>query len=148
MTMSYDSYPLCIFLESREQKRLPVHHPFCHLVRDALQDVIRCPLILHYMAKGTFANESHPDEDAEKQRVQEIIQYLQNNSPTVSGSDSPAMDSSLVETRMYSGCGNDHTKNGKIVRQHVYIQKSLVDAWMNAYMNMVSGGSKTLGRHL
>jgi hypothetical protein len=77
MTMS----SLCIFLKSREQKRLPAHHPFYHLVRDALLDVIRCPLILHYMAKGTFANESHPDEDAEKQRVQEIIQYLQNNSP-------------------------------------------------------------------
>jgi hypothetical protein len=34
-------------------------------------------------AHSRVANESHHDEVAEKQRVQEIIQYLQNNCPTV-----------------------------------------------------------------
>jgi hypothetical protein len=72
------------------------------------------------------------DEVAEDQRVQEVIQYLQNSSPTFSGSESPAMDSTFVDMRAYSGCGNDRTSR-KIARKHVFIQKRLVDAWMTAY---------------
>jgi len=122
-------YPLCVFLESREQGKLSTCHPFYIVTQDALRDIIKCSLILDYMAKTTLA---HADEDAVKQRVQEIIQYLQNHAPTVSGSDSPAMDSSFTEMRMYSGCGKN-LMNRRIARQHVYIQKYLIDAWLNTY---------------
>jgi hypothetical protein len=73
--MSYN-YPLCVFADVCEG-RLRSNHPFYYLVQDSLQDVMKSPLILHYMAKSTLANESHHDEVAEKQRVQEIIQYLE-----------------------------------------------------------------------
>jgi len=49
----------------------------------------------------------------------------------ISDSDSPAMDSTLVDMRAYSGCGKD-TKNRKFARKHVYIQKRLVDDWIKA----------------
>ena len=67
------SYPLCVFLESREQRKLSTRHPFYQVTLEALQDIIKCPLILDYMAKTTLA---HPDEDAVKQRIHEIIQTL------------------------------------------------------------------------
>jgi hypothetical protein len=89
------------------------------------------------MAKNTLQNE--PSRDEEEQRVQEIVQYLQMNHPTVSGSDSPAVDSStlpLVETRAYSNCGKDR-KSRKLARKHIYIQKSLIDAWMGNYSKLV-----------
>ncbi|OJA11782.1 hypothetical protein AZE42_07384 [Rhizopogon vesiculosus] len=72
------------------------------------------------------------DGGAEEQRIQEIINYLQNNCPTFSGSDSPAMDSTFVDMRAYSGCGKDR-QSRKTARKHVYIQKCLVDAWMKAH---------------
>jgi hypothetical protein len=129
MTMSY---PLCVRLDSRDQAGLPVRHPFYYLVQDTLQDIIKCPLILHYMVKNTFPRPT--DEVAEEQRVQEIIQYLHNSCPTVSGSDSPTMDSSLVQTRAYSGChGGRDPKSKKVARQHVYLQTCLIDAWLNIY---------------
>jgi hypothetical protein len=143
------SYPLYVFLESREQGKLPVHHPFYDLVYNALQDVIKCQLILNYMAKTTLANGPWSDKVAEARRAQEIIEYLQNNCPTVSGSDSPALDSSLVETRMYSGCGNGpNVKDRKIARQHIYIQKCLVDSWIKTFLDMGTRSSMERGRHL
>jgi hypothetical protein len=73
------------------------------------------------------------DEVVEKQRVQEIIQYMQNTCPTFSGSDSPALDSTFVDVRAYSGChGGKDPKSRKIARKHIYIQKCLVDEWVKA----------------
>jgi hypothetical protein len=121
------SYPLCVFLDSRKHGRLPVDHPFYRFVKETLQHVIDSTLVLRYMAKNQTG--SFPSEAEEQRRVQDIIQYLKSNCPTVSGSDSPAMNSmNLVNTRAYSGCGKDR-KNGKLARKHVYIQKSLIDGW-------------------
>lgn len=138
--MSYP--PLCVFLESFEQGRLSVDHPFYILVREVLQDIIECPLIMDYMAKTTLAC---PNNDTEKQRVQEIIQYLRTNSPTISGSNSPVMDLSFVEIRMYSGCGKTpNLKNRKTGRQHIYIQRCLIHAWFNTYIK--AGTSTDIGQ--
>jgi hypothetical protein len=133
------SYPLCVFLDSRKHGRLPVDHHFYRLVEEILHNVEDSPLILRYIAESTlaFQNEPHGDDVVEERR-QEIVQYLKMNRPTVSGSDSPAMDSStlqLVETRAYSGCDKDR-KSRKLARKHIYIQKSLVDAWMGAYSKL------------
>lgn len=130
-------YPLCVFLESREQGRLTADHPFYGLVEETLQNVIRCPLILHYMAKtlNTTVNGSCHIEVADERRIQEITEYLQNDCPTVSGSDSPTMDLTFVDVRAYSGCGSD-PKSRKIARKHIYIQKQLVNAWMKAECNL------------
>ncbi|OJA11855.1 hypothetical protein AZE42_08030 [Rhizopogon vesiculosus] len=136
------SYQLYVFLESRDQARLPVYHPFYQLVHNVLTDLIQYyPLVNSYMVKTTLANEPCRDKVAEKQRANDIIRYLKDNCPIVSGSDSPAMDSSLVETRAYFGCGKD-SKSRKAGRQHIYIQKCLVDAWLNIY------SKATDGRHL
>ena len=82
------------------------------------------------MAKNN--NELIPDEAAEKQKVQDIIQYLRSNCPTVSGSDSPAIGLNvLVNTRTYSFCGKDH-RSRKLAQKHVYIHKSLIHDWMEA----------------
>ncbi|OAX38413.1 hypothetical protein K503DRAFT_770535 [Rhizopogon vinicolor AM-OR11-026] len=127
------SYPLCVFLESREQM-LPIHHPFYRIVEETLENVIQSSLVLRCMAKHTLVNESHtesPNNAAENQMVQQITRYLRNNFPTVSGSNSPAMDSVIVDVRSYSGCGKD-PKSRKFTRKHVYIQKHLVDALMKA----------------
>jgi hypothetical protein len=144
MTTSYQIY---VFLESRDQGSLPVHHSFYQLVHNTLKDVIQYPLVISYMVKATLANGLSHDKVAEKQRANDIILYLQDNCPIVSGSDSPAMDSSLVETRAYSGCGKD-SKNRKIsrLRQHIYIQKCLVDAWLNTYSKATDATG--VGRHL
>ncbi|KAG2081186.1 hypothetical protein BD769DRAFT_1551800 [Suillus cothurnatus] len=83
------------------------------------------------MAKSTLKN---PDRQVVKeQRVQEIIQYIRNTCPTVSGSDSPVVNSIFVDVRAYSGChsGKD-PKSRKIARKHIYIQKRLVDDWVKA----------------
>ncbi|OAX33644.1 hypothetical protein K503DRAFT_775402 [Rhizopogon vinicolor AM-OR11-026] len=122
------SNPICVFLESREQ-RLPTYHPFYLLVQETLQNVIHCPIVSIYMANSILQNEQYPDEVAEKQRVEQIIHYLHNNCPTISGSDSPAMDSTFIDVRAYSGCSKG-PKSIKFARKHVYIQKRLVDAWM------------------
>ncbi|OAX38067.1 hypothetical protein K503DRAFT_186062 [Rhizopogon vinicolor AM-OR11-026] len=116
------SYPLCVFLESRE-KRPPVHHPFYRFVAETLQSVIQCPVVMRYLAMNILENS---DGVAEEQRVQEIINYLQN------GSDFPAMDSTFVDMRAYLGCGKDR-KSKKTARKHVYIQKCLVDVCMEAF---------------
>ena len=81
----------CVFLDSRGQGRLPIHHPFYHVVEQTVQNIVQSLLILHYLAETTLANTPFPDEAAKNQRVQEIIQYLQNNYPTFSGSDSPSL---------------------------------------------------------
>ncbi|OJA11854.1 hypothetical protein AZE42_08031 [Rhizopogon vesiculosus] len=141
MTTSYKIY---VFLESRDQGSLPVDHSFYQLVHNALKDVIQYPLVISYMAKTTLANELCHDKVAEKQRADDIIRYLQDNCPIVSGSDSPAMDSSLVETRTYFGCGKD-SQSRKTGRQHIYIQKCLVDAWLNTHSKATDA---TEGRHL
>jgi hypothetical protein len=120
------SYPLCVFIESRGQGKLPAGHPFCHFVKETIQVVMLSHPILHHMARNTLEN---PDEAAEKQRVKEIIEYLKNTCPTVSGSDSPAIDSTFVDVRAYMGCGKD-PKSRKIARKHIYIQKRLIDEWM------------------
>jgi len=122
------SYPMCVFLESRE-KRLPVHHPFYRVVEQTLQSVIQCPVVMRYLAMNTLENS---DSVTEEQRAQEIINYLQNSCPTFSGSNSPAMDSTFVDMRAYSGCGKDR-KSRKTTRKHVYIQKCLVDTWVKAF---------------
>jgi hypothetical protein len=96
------SYPLCVFLDSREQSPA-ADHPFYRLVEGTLQSVIQCPVIMRYLAMNVTLNF---DEVAEDQKVQEVIQYLQNSGPTFSGSESPAMDSTFVDMRAYSGCGN------------------------------------------
>ncbi|KAG1873790.1 hypothetical protein F4604DRAFT_1925369 [Suillus subluteus] len=82
------------------------------------------------MVMSTLKN---PDRVAEKRRVQEIIQYIQNTCPTVSGSDSPAIYSKFIEVHAYSGChsGKD-PKSRKISRKHIYIQKCLVNDWVKA----------------
>ena len=130
------TYPLCVFLESREQGRLTYNHPFYRLVEEVLQNIIQSPLVMLYMARNTLKYDSEwqssPNEDAEKQRIKEIIHYLQTVCPTVSGSDSPRMDSAFVQTRAYSGCCKNPRRR-KAARKHVYIQKRLVDAWMKAY---------------
>jgi len=128
------TYPLCVFLESRDQGRLTYDHPFYRLVEEVLQNIIQSPLVMVYMARNTlkYDSEQFPNEDAEKQRIQQIIHYLQNICPTVSGSDSPRMDSAFVQTRAYSGCCKNPRRR-KAARKHVYIQKRLVDAWMKAY---------------
>jgi hypothetical protein len=82
------SYPLCVFLDSRKHGRIPVHHPFYRFVKETLQHVIDSALILRYMAKNQ--NGSSPSGAEEQRRVQDIIQYLKSNCPTVSGSDSRA----------------------------------------------------------
>ena len=133
------SYPLCVFLESRRQQKLSVHHPFYCLINETLQNFIRleCPVILQYMARDTLGDEKLFDTAVETKRVHDIIHYLRNTCPTVSGSDSPAMESTFVDMRAYSGCGKD-PKSRKIVRKHVYIQKRLVDAWMKVYSDNLS----------
>jgi hypothetical protein len=125
------SYPLCVFLESREQG-LDTNHPFYRLVEETFRNVIQCPVVMLYMARITLEYSDPSDEVAEKQRVEEIILYLQNVCPTISGSDSPTMDSTFVEMRAYLGCGED-TKRRKVSRKHVYIQKRLVDVWMEIH---------------
>ncbi|KAG1857699.1 hypothetical protein DFJ58DRAFT_745000 [Suillus subalutaceus] len=124
------SYPICVFIESREQGRISHDYPFYRLVEETIQNVIHCPVVLRHMARSTLKN---PDKVAEKRRVQEIIQYIQNTCPTVSGSDSPAIYSKFVEVRAYSGChsGKD-PKSRKIARKHIYLQKRLVDDWVKA----------------
>jgi len=130
---------LCVFLDSREHGRLPHTHPFHIFIITNLLHVVDSPLVLQYMARSTFPDKSlgnYPDL-AEERRVLQIVNYLMKNHPTVSGSDSPAMGSSLsqyaqVDTRAYSGCGNSR-RSRKVARKHIYIKKSLVDAWMNAY---------------
>lgn len=131
------SYPLCVFIESREQGKLPVGHPFCHIVKETVQNVMLFHPILRHMARNTLEN---PDEAAEKQRVQEIIEYLSNTCPTVSGSDSPAMDSTFVDVRAYTSCGKD-PKGRKIARKHIYIQKRLLDEWMKESVD--NSGTRT-----
>jgi hypothetical protein len=80
------------------------------------------------MVRNTLEN---PEEAAEKQRAEEIIQYLKNTCPTVSGSDSPVLDRAFVDVRAYMGCAKD-PKSRKIARKHIYIQKRLIDEWMKA----------------
>jgi hypothetical protein len=127
---------LCVFLDSRARERLLVDHPFRLFVKETHQHVIDSRLILEYMAEATLHNGPRSDKVVER-RVQEIIQYLEKYHPTVSGSDSPAMDSvTLVETRAYSGCGGDRLDR-KFAREHIYIQKPLVDAWMKARSGVV-----------
>ncbi|KAG1857700.1 hypothetical protein DFJ58DRAFT_913424 [Suillus subalutaceus] len=128
MTMPY---PLCVFIESREQGKLSAGHPFCHIVRETVQNVVLSHPILHHMARNTLEN---PDEAAEKQRVEEIIEYLKNTCPTISGSDSPATNSTFVDVRAYTGCGKD-MKSRKIARKYIYIQKRLIDEWMKVSAN-------------
>ncbi|KAG1873786.1 hypothetical protein F4604DRAFT_755330 [Suillus subluteus] len=122
------SYPLCVFIESREQGNLPAGHPFCHIVKETVQNVVLSHPILHHMARNTLEN---PGEAAENERAEEIVEYLKNTCPTVSGSDSPAMDSTFVDVRAYTGCGKD-PKSKNITRKHIYIQKRLVDEWIKA----------------
>jgi hypothetical protein len=131
------SFPLCVFLDSLDQGRLPLDHPFYRLVDKTRQHIIESPLVLGYMAKVTLQNEPRHDEVVEKGRIQEIIQYLQTNHPTVSGSDSPSMNLTLVDTRAYSGCGNGR-KSRKFARKHVYIQKSLVNTWVRTETRSVT----------
>ncbi|KAG1789419.1 uncharacterized protein HD556DRAFT_1311382 [Suillus plorans] len=119
------SYPLCVFLESRDQGKLPAGHPFCHLVRETVHNATLDLSILHHMARNTLEN---PDEVAVKQRAQEIIHHLQNTPPTFSGSDSPAMHSTFIDVRAYSGCHGG--KGPKDTRKHIYVQKRLVNNWM------------------
>src|ERR1700709_452528 len=107
------SYPLCVFLESRKQG-LDVNHPFYRLVEEAFRNVIQCPVVMLYMARITLKHSDPSDEVTEKQRVEEIIQYLQNVCPTI------------------SGCGEDPRRR-KVSRKHVYIQKHLVDVWMKIH---------------
>jgi hypothetical protein len=129
------SHTLCVFLESREQGKLPTNHPFYCLVEEAFHNIVQCPLIMLYMARNTLKHGPFPNE-VEKQRVKEIMQYLQNVCPTVSGSDSPAMESTFVDIRAYSVCGED-PKIRKVARKHVYIQSHLVIAWMRAHSESV-----------
>jgi hypothetical protein len=126
------SHTLCVFLESRELGRLPANHPFYCLVEEALHNIVQCPLIMLYMARNTLKHGTFPKEVG-NQRVKEIMQYLQNVCPTVSGSDSPAMESTFVDIRAYSVCGED-PKIRKVARKHVYIQRRLVIAWMRAHL--------------
>ncbi|OJA11783.1 hypothetical protein AZE42_07385 [Rhizopogon vesiculosus] len=126
------SHPLCVFLDSREQGKLSANHPFYRVIEEAIQDVLHAPLVLKYLARSTFRNRPRFYKVTEEQRVHHIIEYLQNNSPTFSGSDSPALDSTFVDVRAYYGCGKD-SKSKKVTRQHVYIQKRFVDAWMKSY---------------
>ncbi|KAG1795545.1 hypothetical protein EV424DRAFT_1547508 [Suillus variegatus] len=122
------SYPLCVFLESREERLSPDHY-FYRVVEETIQNVIHCPTVLHYMVRSTLQN---LDEVAEKQRAQEITQYLQTTRPTVSGSDSPAMNSTFVDVRAYTACqGGKDSRSRRLARKHIYIQKRLVDDWMN-----------------
>jgi hypothetical protein len=113
---------LCVFLESREQGRLNAHHPFYRLIEDAIQDAILCPLVLHYMARTAFGlgNAPYIDEVVEKQRVQEIIQYLQNSCPIFSGSDSPALNSTFVDVRASPRLRQRPTKQEGRSEVHVY----------------------------
>ncbi|KAG2343857.1 hypothetical protein BDR05DRAFT_962485 [Suillus weaverae] len=117
-----------MYLHREAQGKLPAGHPFCHIVKETIQNVVLSHPILRHMARNTLEN---PDEAAEKQRAQEIIKYLENSCPAVSGSDSPALDSTFVDVRAYTGCGKD-PKSRKIARKHIYIQKCLVDEWMEA----------------
>ncbi|KAG2078616.1 hypothetical protein BDR04DRAFT_1138200 [Suillus decipiens] len=123
------SYPPCVFMESREQEKLSAGHPFCHIVKETIQNIILSNPILHHMARNTLEN---PNKAAEEQRVQEIIQHMTNTCPTVSGSDSPAIDSTFVDVRAYTGCSTKDPKGRKIARKHIYIQKRLVGEWMKA----------------
>jgi len=128
------THPLCVFLESREQGKLPNNHPFHFVVEETVQNIAQSPLILHYLAETTLGNAPYPDEAIKEQRVQEIIQYLQNNCPTFSGSDSPTMQARLTDVRAYADCGKLDLKSKMVARKHVYIQKNLVDAWMDSYI--------------
>jgi hypothetical protein len=124
------SHLLCVFLDSRDHEKLPVDHPFYDFVKCTLQHVVESTPVLRYMAQNTLQNEPLPGEVIGEQRVQEIIQYLKINCPTVSGSNSATMyPKTLVATRAYLGCGQDR-KSRKLARKHVYIQKSLIDDWM------------------
>ncbi|KAG2116626.1 uncharacterized protein F5147DRAFT_649088 [Suillus discolor] len=128
------SYLLCVFLESREE-RLSPEHCFYRIVEETIQNVIHCPTVLHYMVRSTLKNFN---EVVEEQRVQDITKYLQTTCPTVSGSDSPAMNSTFVDVRAYSACqGGKDPKSRKLARKHIYIQKRLVDDWVKALTNKI-----------
>jgi len=137
--MSTRELHISVFLDSRKHGRLPCTHPFHIFIIKNLLHVVKSPLVLQYMARSTFPDKSLGTygDIAEERRVLQIREYLMKNHPTVSGSDSPAMGSSVsqyaqVDTRAYSGCGNSR-RSRKVARKHIYIKKSLVDAWMDAY---------------
>lgn len=69
----------------------------------------------------------NPDGVVSNQRIQEIVQYLQNNCPTISGTNSPTMDSIFADVRVHLGCGSN-PESRRFTRKHVYIHKQLVDA--------------------
>jgi hypothetical protein len=141
------SYPLCVFLDSCAQVRLSVDHPFYYLVYESFDYFIRSPFLLRDAA--ALRKLRGDDEAVKKQRVEEIKQYMQTNFPTVSGSDSTAKElTTLVRTRAYSSCHGEDYKSKKPARKHVYIQKSLVDAWMNSHSAINSGKTGRRGHHL
>jgi len=134
--MSTRELHICVFLDSHKHGRLPFTHPFHIFIMKNLLHVLDSPLVLQYMMRSTLPDKL-PSAYAEEIRVLQIENYLMTNHPTVSGSDSPAMGSSLsqyaqVDTHAYSGCGNNR-RSRKVARKHIYIKKSLVDAWMNSY---------------
>jgi hypothetical protein len=135
------SYPICVFLDSCAQVRLSVDHPFYYLVYETFDYFMGSPFLLRDAAGYSFQDPQY-NEAAKKERAEEIKKYMRTNSPTVSGSDLTA----LVKTRAYSGCGKDR-KNKKPARKHVYIQKSLVDAWMNSH-SAIKSGKTGQGHHL
>jgi hypothetical protein len=144
--MTTMSYPICVFLDSCAQVRLSVDHPFYYLVYETFDYFMGSPFLLRDAAGYSFQDPQY-NEAAKKERAEEIKKYMRTNSPTVSGSDSPALKlTALVKTRAYSGCGKDR-KNKKPARKHVYIQKSLVDAWMNSH-SAINSGKTGQGHHL
>ena len=131
--------PLCVFLNSGDQGGLPSNHPFYRLVEETIQNVVQCPLVMLYMARNTLNHNPFSDAVPKKQRVMDIAQYLQNVCPTISGSNSPTMESTFVEMRAYSSCASGEGRmKRKAAPKHVYIQQRLADAWMQAYSTDLS----------
>lgn len=141
------SYRLHVFQDGREQGGLLVNHPFYRLVEETLQNVLQSQLVMLYMARKTLEHKPSPDVVRENQRVTEITRYLQNVCPTISGSNSPTMDSIFVEMRAYAGCGED-PKRRKVARKHVYIQKHLIGTWIHAYYNAELSYNEPQGKFL
>lgn len=64
--------PLCIFLDSRDNERLLVDHPFYLFVKDIIRHVVQSTPILRYMMK-TLQNDPLSDElVAEERKIQGI----------------------------------------------------------------------------
>ncbi|KAG2077944.1 hypothetical protein BDR04DRAFT_1113013 [Suillus decipiens] len=129
MTISYH-YVSSLRVASKEDYLLIIVS-----TKETIENVIHCLTILHHMVRDTLENFN---EAVEKQRAQEITQYLQNIWPTVSGSDSPSMNSTFVGFAdvvhnwvKASTTGNIGKYNSGLLIKHASycLHEALLDTW-------------------